>query len=113
MNEEIFEKVRDFVVEHTGVDKNKLSEQTELHKLRMDGDDALELMEEFSNKFSVDMSEFEFNKHFGPEAGFNPIVYMYYLVFARDKLRLMPITLRDLTEAAQNKKWVKRETYFK
>ncbi len=110
MNEEIFEKVRELVAEHRAMDKNKLSEQTELLKLGMDGDDALEFMEEFRNRFSVDMSEFEFRKHFSPE-GFNPIVYIYWLLFARDKLKSIPITLRDLTEAAEKKKWVKREPH--
>ncbi len=109
MNEEIFEKVRELVAEHHAMDKNKLSEQTELYELGMDGDDAWEFLIEFSDKFSVDMSQFEFRKHFNPE-GFNPISFIY-LLFARDKWRKMPITLRDLTEAVEKKKWVRRETF--
>jgi hypothetical protein len=107
MNQEIFEKVCAFVAEHRSVKKGELTEQTELLKLGMDGDDAREFMEAFSDKFAVDMSEFEFSKHFGPE-GFNPIYYFYCLLFSRDKLRQLPITLGDLTKAAQNKKWGKR-----
>jgi hypothetical protein len=38
----------------------------------MDGTDAVEFMEAFSKEFNVDMSEFEFDKHFGPE-GFSPL----------------------------------------
>jgi hypothetical protein len=107
MNQEMFEKVRALVAECRPMETGKLSEQTDLHKLGMDGDDAREFLKAFSVRFSVDMSEFEFNRYFGSE-GFNPISYIYFLLFARDKLRKMPITLGHLAEAAQNKKWVKR-----
>ena len=111
MNKEIFEKVRALLAEHNHININKLSEQAELLKLGIDGDEAAEFMEVFRDTFSVDMSEFEFDKHFGPEAAFNPIVYIFWLLFDRDKLKSIPITLRDLTEAAEKKKWVKRGAY--
>ncbi len=111
MDKEMFEKVRDFVAEHLSVKKNKLSEQTSLDKLGVTGDDALEFMEEFMKRFSVDMSDFEFKKHFDAEGSFMPLlpeVLIFSFLFARNNSQKIPITLRDLTEAAQNKKWIKR-----
>ena len=76
----------------------------------MDGIDAVEFMEAFSKEFNVDMSEFEFDKHFGPE-GFSPldlfdIVYCWLgRIFKKDLSGDIAITLRDLVSAAKAKKW--------
>lgn len=107
MSEDAFEKIRSFVSEFRRVRKNKLSLDTDIYKLGLDGDDAREFMEAFGFKFGVDMTEFEFSKHFGAE-GFNPFYFLYCLLFDRKKLHRIPITLRDLTEAAKNMKWPKK-----
>lgn len=99
--------VINFVIAQTSLDKKRLSKQFRLAEdLGLDGDDAIEFMEAFSHDFSVDMSEFSLRDYFGPEAGFNPICYAYWMLFERDKLRSTPITIADLIKAAQNGKWI-------
>jgi len=44
--------------------------------LGVDGDDAVELLEEYSKRFSVDISNFSFDDYFGPEVGFNPFYFL-------------------------------------
>jgi Protein of unknown function (DUF1493) len=76
----------------------------------MDGDDAVEFMEAFSEEFDVDISKFEFKRHFGPEAGIGLLRLVYYLycrLFGKDFSGLIPITLRDLLSDAEAKKWHK------
>ncbi len=108
MNEDTLNKIKDFVSEFSCTKRDKLSENTTLYpNLGIGGDDAAEFLEVFSDKFSVDMSEFKFSKYFGPE-GCNPFSSLYCILFARDKLKKTPITLRDLVEAVENKKWVKK-----
>ena len=106
MRENPFEAVRAFVSERLFMEIERLTKDMDLVQLGLDGNDALEFMEAFRDKFGVDMSEFKFSEHFGPEAGLNPFYYIYCLLFARDKLRKLPITLDDLAEAAKNKRWI-------
>ena len=113
MREDMFKSVESFVLEFRPASKGPLSADTGLlDDLGMDGDDAVEFMEAFSKEFDVDMSEFEFNRHFGPE-GFSPLALFYFLycllgrIFRKDVSGLISITLRDLVLAAEAKKWHK------
>ena len=106
MEDGIYLKVRAFVAQHWKVKREKLSETTRLAQdLGLDGDDAAEFMEKFSETFNVDLTSFDFSRYFGPEAGFNPFYSLYLLLFNRKKLRQDPLTLRDLAEAVRNNRW--------
>jgi acyl carrier protein len=111
MCEDMFKRVESFVLKFWPPRKGPLSADTKLlQDLGMDGTDAVEFMEAFSEEFNVDMSEFEFDRHFGPEGGFGPVRLVYYLycrLFGREFSGLIPITLRDLVSAAKVKKWYK------
>jgi acyl carrier protein len=113
MCEDMFKRVESFVLKFWPASKGPLSPDTRLlDDLGMDGTDAMEFMEAFSKEFDVDMSEFEFDSHFGSE-GFSPVDVFYLLycllgrIFKKDLSGLIPITLRDLVSAAKAKKWHK------
>ena len=102
MCEDVFKRVESFVLKFRPRRKGPLSADTRLlDDLGMDADDAVEFMEAFSEEFNVDMSEFEFKRHFGPE-GFAPpdLFYILYCwlgrIFKKDLSGLIPITLKDL-----------------
>ncbi len=107
MEDDVYLKVRDFVADYLGERKERLTENSRLlQDLGVDGADAVELLESFSEKFGVDMAHFPLSEHFGPEAGFNLFYYLYSLLFERQKKwRPIPITLRDLAAAVRNKRW--------
>jgi acyl carrier protein len=106
MEDDVYLMVRDFVAEYLRERKEKLSPDSRLlQDLGVDGADAVELLEAFSEKFGVDMAHFPLSKHFGPEAGFNLFYYLYSLLFKRQKWRPIPITLRELAEAVRHKRW--------
>ncbi|MDP3024437.1 MAG: DUF1493 family protein [candidate division Zixibacteria bacterium] len=108
MNNDILEKIKDFVAENLVVKKEKLTAGTRLlEDLGIDGDDAAEFIEVFSKKFDIDMTDFVFEKHFGQE-GFNPLMFLYRFLFNRKKLQFTTITLSDLLEVVQQKKWPKK-----
>lgn len=69
----------------------------------VDGDDAAELLHEFSLRFGVDMSGFEFDRRFGPEAGWNPAAAVYQFVAGNP---LEPISVERLIKAAERGFWV-------
>jgi hypothetical protein len=82
--------------------KTRLSED-----LGVDGDDALEFFENFSQEFQVDLSNFHFGKYFGTEASFNPLLLLTIgsIIFNEPKQKLETITVKDLITAAIAKKW--------
>nr|WP_320051215.1 DUF1493 family protein [uncultured Desulfuromonas sp.] len=92
----VTDKVIEIILYHAGSTNGEISEDTLIEDgLGVTGDDAWELIEDFQNKFDVDMNSFEFSLHFGPEAGFHVAEeYGYY-----------PVSLKHLVEVAEERKW--------
>lgn len=104
----IEEKVKALVAQQTGVRIEELSLQTELGKeLGIDGDDAVEFFEKFSEEFQVDLSTFQFDKYFGPEASFDPVLWLVSILSGTPIRKLEPVSIQDLVSAAKAKRWLK------
>ncbi|QJE98961.1 DUF1493 family protein [Luteolibacter luteus] len=93
-------EVTRFVAGEIGCDPSKLTPATRLlEDLGIDGDDAAELMESFAFRFAVDLTGYDHRRHFGPEAGWSPVVI-------HPSAPLIPITIIRLAEAAETGHWV-------
>lgn len=102
---EINGEVVAFLAEFLRVPVETLGAETTLvDDLGVDGDDGRDLMEAFATRFNVDLASFSASEHFGPEAGWNPLAFLYYVVFPGQS-ELRPVTIRDLVEAAGCGKW--------
>jgi hypothetical protein len=105
---EIAERVRMLVCRKSGLkDEVVRSESRLLHDLGITGDDAEELIVEFANSFSVDMSSFPFQRYFTGE----PVTFSHVLWMLR--LKKDPIwkgkaslTVAQLVNAALAGRWV-------
>jgi acyl carrier protein len=63
-----FEKVVALITHHMGTYKFELTRETKLERdLGISGDDAWDLIVDYSKKFNVDITCFEMNKYFSPE----------------------------------------------
>lgn len=102
IDQELYKQVVKIIEYQSGAKKIK-PESRIAHDMGVDGDDADELINALQKQFDIDMTNFSFDKHFGPE-GFNPISFIYFL-FNRNKLNLIPITVMDLYIAAKTKKF--------
>ena len=96
MNKLILEqKVKELVAKETAVRIEKLTLETYLLKdLGVDGYDALELLEKYWEVFQVDLSQFQFSKHFGPEGG--PKLFL-----SSDEPQLEPLTIQDVVDGVK------------
>ena len=104
-NEQVWE-VKQFVADNLHIPIDNLTSETRLlHDLGIDGDDAIEFLEQYSEKFHVDISNMNFDSYFGPEAGFNPIYYLLNKLFCKEKLKKISLTIDDLIKAAEKKEW--------
>jgi acyl carrier protein len=112
MNSQLVEQVTAFVASQTGVKVSRLTPETKLRgDLGIDGADGWELIEEFGRQFDVDISTFQAKKHFGPE-GFGCFILSLLLPSVFGEISdILPditqITVRDLAEAAEAKRWLK------
>jgi len=104
----IEEEVKEFLVNNGLIKKNSFTLDKTLNELGLDGDDALEFMSAYADKFNVDMSNFDYGKHFGPDSGFfNPISFLSFIFFR--KINLVPISIEKLIIAAKNGKWFEED----
>src|SRR5438067_2263147 len=68
MNESLTSEVIHFVAQKTGITSERITAETTLFgDLGVDGDDARELFRAFSEQFHVNLSGFQFARHFGNE----------------------------------------------
>jgi len=105
MNEELRTAIFRFTAQEFHVKGEILRGQTQLGRdLNVDGADGWEFIEAFSTQFNVDISTFEWWRHFGPEAGPSPLHWIWWTV-TRSWPRFVPIMLDDLITAAQTGRW--------
>ena len=94
----------------TGLPANNISDNsTLLGDLKIDGDDAWELLEQCHDKFQLDLRDFDFNKHFRTEPCLKGLVYLYRKIKYRDEhvaANKTPITVKQLIFACKSGKFV-------
>ena len=93
-----FDSFADFISAYLSVRRNRISMNTRIGEdLGIDGDDGIELMRDYSIKYSVDISSFDYSLYFGPE-GCNPFIAIPYWLGLLPKLKTM--TVGDLYNGA-------------
>ncbi|MEM6738460.1 MAG: DUF1493 family protein [Bacteroidota bacterium] len=101
-----FETLEDFIRVEL-LYKKPLSRKTRLAEdLGLAGDDGVEFIEKFSEKFEVDFpDDFDYLKYFGPEG--IDLIGAIKSAFIKKELRetTIPITLGQLEEAMVKKEW--------
>jgi acyl carrier protein len=102
--ESLADQVKRLIATRMAVRVEQLSADTRLlQDIGADGADGWELMEEFGERFGVDLSEFEPGLHFGPEG--DPLTGLVASLFRPRWARFIPITVEDLVQAARSGKW--------
>jgi len=93
--------------------KSNLQSNSDIFEtVRISGDDCFELIEKFSKKYDVDISNFLWYFHHEEEGSWNSIGGCFYK--SPDKLvKRIPITPKMLTKFAETKKWEINYPYHK
>lgn len=102
MEKHIMSKLLELIEKETGVTQA----QIDIHKslnfdYKIDGDDAVELLERISEEFALDLSNFDFYRYFNDEAslGFNILKFAYLKSFK--KIKKEPILIVDLIKIVE------------
>ena len=102
----LIQEIVSLLAKKTGLKVAELSLDARLlHDLGVDGDDARELILAFAHEFGVDISAFRFSKHFRSEPSLLNV--LWFLPSHKEERieRKVPVTIRDLVEAARSKTW--------
>ena len=95
-----------FLADHTRIKPKAISLHSRLlHDLGITGDDAYELLRDFSEAFGLDMKEFEFLDHFPDEAHCS-------MFSSKDFSEFTPVTVQELVSAAKARKWLHGDLRF-
>ena len=100
----VLEQVIAFIRDHVG-GRDIAPDNRLLEDLGIDGADAFELLDEFAERFHVDMTGFRPIEYFGPEAGWSPLVLLYR--WFRRPPKTEPLYVRDLVSAVEAGRWRK------
>jgi len=109
----IQDEVVEFIAEYTGVCSSKITPSTLINdELGVDGEDGIELLREFSDKFEVDITSVN-ETYFGPE-GFPLSIFIWPFLLILNKLGweqkifndITPLPVDRLIESAKINKWV-------
>jgi acyl carrier protein len=109
--EPLYHQVKDLIVEVTQVRPDKVHPQAKIEDdLGTTGDDAVELMEKFAERFQVDMTGFDFSVHFGPEGGGCLVLLLLFPFWLgkqsdEDYRNFQPVTVGHLVQVAQRGAW--------
>lgn len=103
---DIHEMLIRLITSETGFSKNKISLETRLyHDIGLDGEDAEEFIEAFSEAFDVDMNGFEFYRYFNKEGLDSLALFGSLFKAKRNQKPLDEITVEMLEHAALKKRW--------
>jgi hypothetical protein len=95
----ITKRVIAIVAHNRGVKPYQIKLQADLYKdLGLTGDDVDDLFGELHKRLQIDFTEFQFDRHFTGEG-------LFIFGGSRWKKQRIPVTVADLVEAANSKKW--------
>lgn len=93
------------IAEETSRSPERIQPQHRLNfDLGVDGDDAVELLQAYMEKFHVNMRGFDFHRYFGDEAPLSLFLLLRRL-FAGGEKPTEPLFVRDLVRLAQLGHW--------
>ncbi len=97
--------VSDIIGEVSGVQLHRLSSGSDLlSDLGIDGDDAVDVFRKLEVDLQVDFSLMQWDRHFGPEAGFN-LFALLSPSWWRWRRHRIPVTVRDLVDCVVTRRW--------
>mgnify|MGYP000359666805 CR=1 FL=1 len=104
-NKKMSDEVIMFLSEFSSVNVDAISLDSDIVRdIHIEGDDAEELLQKFSERFGVDISALNLSDYFAPESSFSPIDYLLSIILSR-KIQRKSLFVKDLVNAAKVKKW--------
>ncbi len=92
------------VAKRTGRPESSITPEKTFYQLGIDGDDAVELIDELCRRYQVPAEKVDLNKYIGPEGAglFNHILYAVSCKSSEERKELR---IGDLIKTAEDRRW--------
>lgn len=110
MEDEAIHHIEGFIRDFLNIKKRKITPETSLSELGLDGDDVLDFLLSFFKKFSIDHEDTDYLKYVPNESGF--LLSTLKSIFTRRRTSgnaETEITVKDLINSIKLKRWQKVE----
>jgi acyl carrier protein len=103
----IEQEVISLVAEKTGRAEDSITPERTFYQLGIDGDDAIELVEELCTRYEVPAKEIDLNKYIGPDGGgvFNHILSAFGHKDKNVNQQRKELRISDLIKTAKDRRW--------
>ncbi len=97
-----FIELKSFLSTFLGIKEEEINFADSLfHDLGVDGDDASELLKNYSSNFNVDIDDFEFENYFGVEASASLVQVIFKGLIKSDEHDRKKLTVEDLANGVK------------
>lgn len=102
----VAEEVVALVAKKSGRPESSITPEKTFYQLGIDGDDAVELIDELGRRFQVPVEKVDLNRYIGPEGGglFNHILFAVSRKNKSDEER-KELRISDLIKTAEDHRW--------
>lgn len=101
----IEQEVIEFVARKTGKSRAKITREKTLYDLGIDGDDAVELIDELCTRYQVPVEGVDLRKYIGPEGAFTVADHVFNAVARRGSSERKELKISDLIKTAEDRRW--------
>jgi acyl carrier protein len=102
----VAEEVIALVAKKTGRPEGSITPEKTFYQLGIDGDDAVELIDELCRRYQVPAEKVDLNKYIGPEGG-GLVNHILYAVSRKNKSseERKELRISDLIKTAEDHRW--------
>jgi acyl carrier protein len=96
------------VSKKTGIPSRKITPEKTFYQLGIDGDDAVELIDELCERYKVPVEGINLRRYIGPEASFGVISHIFDSVTRKSHVEpeeRKELKISDLIKTAENHRW--------
>ncbi len=100
------QEVITLVAQKTGKPQSAITPEKTFYQLGIDGEDAVELIDELCRRYQVPAEKIELNKYIGPEGG-GLLNHILYAFSSKNKggEEQKELRIRDLIKTATDRRW--------
>jgi acyl carrier protein len=102
------EEVVALVAKKTGISVTKITPEKTFYQLGIDGDDAVELIDELCERYKVPVEGVDLRRYLGPEAGFGVISHIFSALIRKSHVEpeeRKELRISDLVKTAEDHRW--------
>jgi acyl carrier protein len=102
------EEVVALVARKTGISASKITPEKTFYQLGIDGDDAVELIDELCERYKVPVEGVNLRRYIGPEASFGVISHIFNALTRKSHVEpeeRKELRISDLIKTAEDHRW--------